>query len=134
MKAPFPKGTITSLYGATENRPNPHRGLDFGVPAGYPIRFGVNGTVMFVRWSDCLGWVISFRFMHKGKILFGAHSHLKRKPKWKSGDKISASDIAGLVGNTGSCSKGAHDHLTIGTEATHVFAGKTIDPMKVLEF
>jgi murein DD-endopeptidase MepM/ murein hydrolase activator NlpD len=72
--------------------------------------------------------------MHKGKILFGAHSHLKRKPKWKSGDKISATDIAGLVGNTGSCSKGAHDHLTIGTEATHVFAGKTIDPLKVLEF
>jgi murein DD-endopeptidase MepM/ murein hydrolase activator NlpD len=134
MRAPFPKGTITSLYGATENRPNPHRGLDFGVPAGFPIRFGANGTVMFVRWSDCLGWVISYRFLHKGKVMFAAHSHLRRKPKWKSGDKIKAEDVAGLVGNTGACSRGAHLHLTVGPTATHVFVGKTIDPLKVLEF
>lgn len=134
MKAPFSKNAITSRYGATENRPNPHRGLDFGVKSGSPIKFGANGTVMWVKWSDCLGWMISYRFMHEGKVLFAGHSHMLKKPKWKAGDRVKASDIAGLVGNTGACSRGAHDHMTIGPTANHVFIGATINPETILDF
>jgi murein DD-endopeptidase MepM/ murein hydrolase activator NlpD len=134
VKAPFSRSSVTSLYGATANRPNPHRGLDFGVRQGSPIRFGTNARVMFVRWSDCLGWVISFRFMHQGKILYAAHSHLLRKPKFKANELVTADQVAGLVGNTGACSRGAHDHLTVGLTAEHVFQGATIDPLTVLDF
>lgn len=134
MKAPFPKSSITSLYGTTSNRPTPHRGLDFGARQGSAIKFGTNARIMFVRWSDCLGWVVSFRFMHEGRILYAAHSHLLRKPKWQPNQLVTATDTVGLVGNTGACSRGAHDHMTVGLTAEHVFHGATINPLTVLEF
>ena len=136
MKYQLPKALITSRYGATENRPNAHRGLDFGAPTGTWITAPAFGTVVLNKWSDCLGWCLVLRFMHpaKKKPMYLGFAHLKKKSKHKVGSKIvEGNKWFAAVGNTGSCSKGSHLHLTYGDTPTHIFYGKTFDPEKLLE-
>lgn len=136
MKYPRPKNTITSRYGETARRTSPHRGLDFGAAAGSWITAPASGTIVLNEWSDCLGWCLVLRFWHPGKRkpMFLGFSHLKKKSSHKVGTKIEEGNAHfALVGNTGSCSRGAHLHLTYGDTARHIFVGKTFDPEKLLE-
>lgn len=136
MKYPLPKSSITSRYGATERRTNPHRGLDFGVKEGSWITAPASGTIVLNTWSDCLGWCLVLRFWHpeKQKPMFLGFAHLKKKSSHKVGTKIEEGNPRfALVGNTGSCSRGAHLHLTYGDTPRHIFEGKTFDPEALLE-
>lgn len=132
---PFNKKTITSRFGATENRPNAHRGLDYAPRAGTTIPAASAGTIKLVQWSDILGWVVvqsAWDHINK-KTVFIGYCHLKDKPTLKVGDKIAMSAPIGRVGNTGSASRGAHLHLTIGPTAKSVFAGVVFDPEKFID-
>lgn len=132
---PFNKKTITSRFGATENRPNTHRGLDYAPRAGTTIPAASAGTIKLVQWSDILGWVVvqsAWDHINK-KTVFIGYCHLKDKPTLKVGDKIAMSDPIGRCGNTGSASRGAHLHLTIGPTAKSVFAGVVFDPEKFID-
>jgi murein DD-endopeptidase MepM/ murein hydrolase activator NlpD len=130
---PFDKKTISSRFGATARRSTPHRGTDYAPGANKLIPAPTKGTVKRIAWSDCLGW----RMVHTGwankRTYYIGHHHLScakhgincKGPKingcttpfknLKVGDKIEKGQPIGRVGNTGSCSRGAHDHVTLST-------------------
>jgi murein DD-endopeptidase MepM/ murein hydrolase activator NlpD len=150
---PFDKRTITSRFGATANRPTPHRGLDYAPPANTVIPAATEGVVRLIQWSDILGWVVVqsgrdtvanrnvfIGYSHlscathgidcKGPRAHGAHSPLRST---KVGDRKAAGEPVGRVGNTGTASRGAHLHLTIGPMVNSVFSGTVWDPEKFID-
>jgi murein DD-endopeptidase MepM/ murein hydrolase activator NlpD len=150
---PFNKRTITSRFGATANRPTPHRGLDYAPKANTIIPAASAGTIRLIEWSDILGWVVvqsAWNNITKRTVFVG-YSHLScnahgvncRGPKVLGahsplvstlvGHKKKLGEPVGRVGNTGSASRGAHLHLTIGPTLRHVFAGQVLDPEKFID-
>jgi murein DD-endopeptidase MepM/ murein hydrolase activator NlpD len=150
---PFDKALITSRFGATANRPTPHRGVDFAPKANTIIPSASSGTVRKLVWSDILGWVVVLSAWDpiKKKTVYPGYSHLScskhgidcKGPKvhgehsplvsTKVGDKKAMGDPVGRVGNTGSASRGAHLHFTIGPSVNSVFSGEVWDPEKFVD-
>jgi murein DD-endopeptidase MepM/ murein hydrolase activator NlpD len=135
MRHPFSKRTITSRFGATSNRLIAHRGLDYAPKEGTRIPAVADGTVQVVKWSAILGWVLvqSAWDVKTNKAVFIGYCHLKEEPKLKTGTKIKQGQTIGLIGNTGSASKGAHLHLTIGPRVTSVTFGLVFDPESFID-
>jgi murein DD-endopeptidase MepM/ murein hydrolase activator NlpD len=69
----------------------------------------------------------------KGRTVFIGYSHLKEKPTLKVGDRVKEGQPVGKVGNTGSASRGAHLHLTIGPRVTSVTMGVVFDPESFID-
>jgi murein DD-endopeptidase MepM/ murein hydrolase activator NlpD len=132
---PFAKTTITSRFGATENRATAHRGLDYAPKEGTNIPAVTKGTVRLVQWSDVLGWVLVQTAWDaiNNKTMFLGYCHLQEKPSLAVGTTLRIGQIIGKVGNTGSASRGAHLHLTVGPAQNSVFAGAVIDPEKFID-
>lgn len=132
---PFPESKIPKggdFGNKEEPRTNAHRGVDFAVAAGTPIKSATDGTVVLDKWSDVLGWVLVVK-CPKG-ITWG-YCHMRENSKLNIGDKVVAGEtIIGKVGNTGSASRGAHLHFTCGgQEETSVFSGWVQDPVAALK-
>jgi murein DD-endopeptidase MepM/ murein hydrolase activator NlpD len=132
---PFPESKIPKGgdFGNKEApRTNAHRGVDFAVAAGTPIKSATDGTVVLDKWSDILGWVVVIQ-CPRG-VTWG-YCHLREGSKLNIGDKVVAGEtVVGLVGNTGSASRGAHLHFTCGgKEETSVFYGWVQDPVAALK-
>ena len=127
---PFPKKTITSRFGTTARRLTAHRGLDYAPKEGTRIPAVSDGTVQVVKWSSILGWVLvqSAWDSVKGRAVFVGYCHLQEKPTLTAGTRIKMGQTIGKVGNTGSASKGAHLHLTIGPKVNSVTMGVVFDP------
>lgn len=135
MRHPFPKRTITARYGATANRGNAHRGLDYAVKNNTWIPAVAPGQIVINTWSDVLGWVMvqtAWDVKAKRVVYFG-YSHLKRKSPHHVGNRLLEGQGVGIQGNTGSASRGDHLHLTVGPTAQHVFRGVTWDPEKFID-
>jgi murein DD-endopeptidase MepM/ murein hydrolase activator NlpD len=132
---PFSKSTITSRWGATANRPTPHRGLDYAPGNETIIPAVAAGEIVFIGWSDCLGNVVVQKCKgNDGKVVYVGYSHLLTKPgSYKVGDIREVGQSIQRVGNTGSCSRGAHLHLTVGPKLDSVFRGTTYDPEKYID-
>lgn len=150
---PFSKSTITSRFGVTANRSSPHRGLDYAPKANTVIPAATKGTIKLIQWSDVLGWVIvqsGWDYLRNRTVYVG-YSHLScaihgancRGPQALGdhsplvstvmGSKKEIGDPIGRVGNTGSASRGAHLHLTIGNTLKSVFQGVVVDPEKFID-
>jgi murein DD-endopeptidase MepM/ murein hydrolase activator NlpD len=134
---PFPESKVpkggefgnTILFDGTK-RPNPHRGTDFSVPAGTPIKSATSGEVTLNKESAVLGWVVVVK---DPKGVYWGYCHL-RQPGARVGTKVVAGEtVIGLVGNTGSASHGAHLHWTCSPLPEGVFAGKVVDPLAGLK-
>lgn len=127
---PFPKKLITSRFGTTARRLTAHRGLDYAPKEGTAIPAVADGTVQVVKWSSVLGWILvqSAWDPIKGRTVFVGYCHLQEKPTLAVGTRIKAGQAIGKCGNTGSASRGAHLHLTIGPKATSVTFGLVFNP------
>lgn len=132
---PFPKKTITSRFGTTANRLTAHRGLDYAPKEGARIPAVSDGTVRSVKWSAVLGWVLVQSAWDgvKGRAVFVGYCHLQEKPTLQVGDRVKIGQTIGKVGNTGSASRGAHLHLTIGPKVTSVTFGVVYDPESFID-
>ncbi len=132
---PFNKKLITSRFGTTANRLTAHRGLDYAPKESTRIPAASSGTVRSVRWSAILGWVLvqSAWDSIKGRTVYIGYCHLQEKPALKVGTRILMGQTVGKCGNTGSASKGAHLHLTIGPRVTSVTMGVVFDPEKFID-
>jgi len=146
-KHPFPKSTISSRFGATANRATPHRGTDYAPGAGEIIRAVTDGEVALIQWSDVLGWVM----VQKAGLWWVGYCHLScathgtecdgpadgcKTPykNLKKGSKlVKGVTSVGKVGNTGSASRGAHLHITLGKAVRSVFQGKVYDIEKHID-
>lgn len=142
---PFSKRTISSRFGATANRVNPHRGTDYAPGALSRIPAVTDGKVALIQWSNVLGWVM---VQQTADGWFIGYCHLncathgincKRQgcdspyKNLKVGDALTRGQSVGRVGNTGSASRGAHLHLTLSRDLKGVFAGKVYDIEKHID-
>lgn len=135
---PFDKKTITSRFGETARRTNPHRGTDYAPGVKELIPAVTAGKVTKIFYSKCLGWVCEIKTDDGGYYV--GHSHLycsKHKTaecdgkdhaadtcmkNLKVGDKVTQGQPVGRVGNSGSCSRGAHLHITISKKSDPRYA------------
>lgn len=96
----------------------PHRGLDFSVRSGTPLRAIGDGSVVFNGWSSVLGHQLEIRcfVIVKGKRVAKVfnYSHLLEAPDLKVGDKVKGGEVICISGNSGSASSGPHLHLMAG--------------------
>lgn len=116
---------IRDLFGATEGRPNPHRGVDVaGWLTGTPVPAWVAGTVVTSEWQSGLGWVT----VVECPLGFVGVSHLASKGP-AVGTYVPFGGSWGPLGNTGSLSEGPHAHLTLSTVSRFPWTGDTDDPL-----
>jgi len=129
---PLPKNTITARFGATAGRKSPHRGTDYAAKRGSKalIRAATAGEIVNIFYSKCLGWVCVQRTDDDN--LYVGYSHLYCNKhnttecdgkdhedgstcmkNLKVGHKVKINQPVGRQGNSGTCSKGDHVHVTI---------------------
>lgn len=128
---PLPKKMITARYGATAGRKSPHRGTDYASPRKKALlRAATAGTVHAIAYSSCLGWYMVQKTDEDN--LYIAYSHLYCNKhdtvrcsgkdhedgstcmsRLKVGDKLKFNQPVGRQGDSGTCSKGDHVHVTI---------------------
>ena len=145
---PLPPEKIGDKYGDKEPpRTSPHRGTDYKGRARQYLRAVSAGTITNIFWSDCLGWICELQTDEHG--LYFGYSHLACQKhgincdgsahddgstcmvNTKVGDKVKAGQPIGLCGNTGSCSRGVHLHLTVSKKPDPRYA-KTFDAEKFI--
>lgn len=142
---PFPKKTITSRFGSLAGRLTPHRGTDYAPGPSELIRAVTDGELVEIRWSNILGWVSIQKSACCGRFIGYCHlscfqhginckgpsQHRDGSNCMKSvkvGSKLTAGVSAvGRVGNTGSASRGAHLHITLGKTQASPFRGAVED-------
>lgn len=89
-----------------------HRGLDFSVPVGTPVRVTGDGVVAEVQQQRGFGRVIK---VDHGHDVTTVYAHLDQQLV-KKGDQVSRGDIIGKSGNTGrSSAPHLHYEIRIGT-------------------
>ena len=116
--------SISDRFGALtvgstgEKRPHPHRGLDFSVIEGTPLKAIGSGTIVGNYKTEVLGNVLELRcwVIVDGKpvVRIFAYCHLKNKPSFKVGTQVLGGSLIGYAGKTGSAARGAHLHLMAG--------------------
>jgi murein DD-endopeptidase MepM/ murein hydrolase activator NlpD len=132
---PLSPATIVDTFGThSELRKSlglgPHRGVDYAVKRGTPLKAVGKGTIVGVYESKILGWVVELRtYATAEKVRIFAYCHLD-KAEVKVGDKVKQGDIIGKSGNTGK-SSGPHLHLMCG-KAEHLATSPVEDPLQWL--
>jgi murein DD-endopeptidase MepM/ murein hydrolase activator NlpD len=126
---PFPKSTIPA-GGEFGNKAAPrtiaHRGVDFAVAGGSPIKAATSGVVTVSKWNTVLGNVV---VVQDPKGVYWGYCHL-RDAGIPVGTKVVAGvTVIGKVGNTGTASRGAHLHFTCSAEPEGYSHGKVVDPI-----
>ncbi|HEY0881701.1 MAG TPA: M23 family metallopeptidase, partial [Archangium sp.] len=120
---PFPNPTLSDGWGSTCcGRTNPHRGLDYPQASGTNIPSIADGVVRQRVYNSCLGNIVVVE--HEGGI-FSAYSHMLSQSPLTEGTTVTKGQTVGRVGNTGTCSYGAHLHLTIAPRVDGYWVGTT---------
>lgn len=129
---PYPDKYITGHYGTLsayrkQRGMQPHSGTDWARPEGTRIPAVAKGTIRLIQFSKVLGWVVVQTAMDKdGVIWYIGYCHLKARPAYEVGQKVTKGQTVGLIGNTGSASSGPHLHATASRKLKGVF-GVTAD-------
>jgi len=98
-----------------------HRGLDFSVPVGTPVRVTGDGVVKAVQQQRGFGRVIK---VDHGNGVVTVYAHLDQQMVQK-GDRVSRGDIIGKSGNTGrSSAPHLHYEIRIG--------GRPVNPLSYI--
>ncbi|MBC1342374.1 peptidoglycan DD-metalloendopeptidase family protein [Listeria welshimeri] len=116
---------INPVTGVAES----HKGIDFGEPAGTPIKASDGGTIIFsgsgTSGSGYGGYGNVVHIAHEsGEYTLYAHM---QKTNVKEGDTVKQGDVIGFVGSTGQ-STGNHLHFEIRKE----MMGGQVDPAPIL--
>lgn len=147
---PFPKSTITSRFGEMKPpRTSPHRGTDYAPGAKELIPAVTDGKVTRIFYSDCLGWICEIKSDEHG--LYIGHSHLYCNKhdsidcdgtdhedgstcmkSLRVGDRVKIGDWVGRVGDSGTCSRGAHLHISVSKQSDPRYA-KVFDLEKFID-
>lgn len=108
----------------------PHRGVDYGVPKGTPLKAVGKGTIVKVYRSEILGWTVELRtYVTADKVRIFSYSHLDYV-FIEEGTKVQQGDIIGVSGNTG-VSSGPHLHFMCG-KTEHLAMNAVEDPLQWL--
>jgi murein DD-endopeptidase MepM/ murein hydrolase activator NlpD len=103
---PLDDYTFTSPYGVRWGKL--HAGIDLAAPEGTPYKAVHAGTVTAAGYNGGYGYSITVQQANGVEVIY-AHS---RRLLVKKGDKVTAGQVIGEVGNTG-YSYGTHLHLEV---------------------
>ena len=104
LRSPLRYSRITSRFSRRRFHPilkryRPHFGVDYGAPAGTPVRVTGNGVVVFAGWDGEGGKKVRVR--HPNQYLT-AYLHLSRFAKGlRTGRRVGQGEVIGYVGSTG---------------------------------
>jgi murein DD-endopeptidase MepM/ murein hydrolase activator NlpD len=99
-----------------------HNGVDYGAPAGTPVRTVGDGVVDFAGWQNGYGNVIHIQHANERTTVY---AHLSRVDVVK-GQRVEQGAIIGSVGQTG-WATGPHLHFEV------KFDGQQQDPLQVAQ-
>jgi murein DD-endopeptidase MepM/ murein hydrolase activator NlpD len=124
VEAASPIWTVTSEYGSIDSaHPTPHKGVDFAVPQGTPLKSVVEGTVEVVKDEGNVSYGKSVRIRtDDGRLVI--YGHLSDMAV-RVGEHVDFGEVIGKSGNTGG-STGPHLHFEVKIN------GKSIDPNPTL--
>ncbi len=101
-----------SYYRARPDRPY-HAGIDIKSGNGsIKVKAAANGTVAGVGYNSANGNYVVLKHKLSGKTVYSFYAHLKSYCV-KKGQTVNKSDKIGVIGNTGSSSRGVHLHFAI---------------------
>lgn len=106
-----------------------HRGVDYGAPAGTPVRSVGDGVVEFAGWQNGYGNVVQVRH---GKERSTLYAHLSRMDVRK-GQSVEQGERLGAVGSTG-WATGPHLHFEFHVNGQHVdplLVAKASEPLTI---
>ena len=115
-----------------------HRGLDYAVQSGTPLRAIGSGRVKNMGHTSVLGYFIeiSAPVIVKGKLevkIFGYYHLLEDQEQfWKVGDPVKGGEVLCKSGNTGTATSGAHLHLMAG-DKINLATSPVEDPLALIE-
>lgn len=104
LRSPLRYSRVTSGFSSRRFHPvlkqyRPHYGIDYGAPAGTPVRVTGSGVVQSAGWDSGGGKTIKVR--HPNGYLT-AYLHLSRFADGvRSGKRVSQGEVIGYVGSTG---------------------------------
>ena len=123
LKTPVDGARISSSFGL---RHHPilgytalHRGIDFAVPLGTPVKAAGDGVVVQAGWHDQYGWRVKLRHGNQYDTMYAHFSRIA--PGIGPGMEIRQGTVVGYVGSTG-MSTGPHCHYEV-----H-YAGSPVNP------
>lgn len=115
---------ITTHFGDIDSvHPTPHKGVDFAVPEGTPIKSVVEGNVEIVKdeGNTSFGKSVRIRTGDGRLVIYGHLSSMDVHV----GEHVDFGEVIGKSGNTGH-STGPHLHFQVNIN------GKPIDPMPTI--
>lgn len=127
LRSPMPYSRVTSRFSGRRYHPvlkvfRPHHGVDYGAPAGTPVRVTASGTVTFAGWDGGGGRTVKVR--HPNQYLT-CYLHLSRFARGvAAGERVRQGDVIGYVGSTG-LATGPHLDYRV------QLAGRWIDPLSL---
>lgn len=112
-------GPITSHFGDTDitEHAQGHTGIDIAAAEGTPIRAPVGSVVLdaFCDGAELEPWRVAWCRVFGNAVILDhgdlvtLYAHMRDHPSVRAGDAVSAGDVLGLVGSTGT-SSGPHLH------------------------
>lgn len=140
---PFPDKMSADPFGAwpparKKMGLGPHRGHDWnGMKKGAALKAVNDGVISANYWSDVLGWVVELKvkgtWKGKPENVYFMYCHLDKQSPLKVKTKVSAGDVVGGAGTTGSASSGIHLHFTLSLTSKGGALGKVYDPVAYLK-
>ncbi|MDR2726468.1 MAG: peptidoglycan DD-metalloendopeptidase family protein [Deltaproteobacteria bacterium] len=130
LKAPLPFTRVTSGYTMRRFHPifqenRPHQGIDYGAPAGTPIKAVGSGAVTFAGWAGGYGKQVIIRHSSKLESLYSHMSNYARGIR--AGGKVRQGQIIGYVGATGNAT-GPHLDFRLRQNGAFINPAKAINP------
>lgn len=113
-------GSVSNNFNINES----HYGIDIVSDSKAPILSVLDGTVIFSAWTLETGYVIALQ--HSGNIV-SVYKHNSVLLK-KMGERVSAGEPIGIVGNTGEYTTGAHLHFELWQD------GQPLNPADYITF
>lgn len=117
-------GTETNRFGGGRN----HRGQDIFAACGTPVAAALPGKVRLAKWQDAAG---NYVVVDHADGSSQAYMHLLEPAGVAKGDRVSAGQVIGSVGETGRAT-GCHLHFELWTAPGWYEGGEAIDPLPFL--
>lgn len=125
---------VTSEYGTRFNGKDEHEGTDI-IDGDYKIHPSGDGVVLYTGKNSVSG---NFIIIMHAKDLYTGYCHLRSKPKFSRGQKVTTKDVIGIMGNTGHVVKskygdGTHLHYLVKRGSSYE-GGRFVNPRTVTKF
>lgn len=122
-------GGKAGRFGASR-KGHKHQGQDVFAKCGVPLRAARGGKVQAAQFQSSAGFYIVID--GEGTDVDYAYMHLKKKARFKEGDKVKTGEYLGNVGKTGDA-HGCHLHFEMWDKPGWFEGGKPFDPLPQLK-